>query len=149
MAIAHDDDRCRSSRSCKCLGCTIAITALRHDGNDLRHARQNTGDCLLGNGLRPLSVNGTCDLELVVICDASLDTGMNFVVDEDTGKTPDFQKVSTIGQATGQVVDLNLAHLLEIDRDAPGARFRYHAVEGNDNNTGITGFLHGAIEGRG
>ena len=81
-----------------------------------------------------------------MVGDARLDARVNFVVDEDTGKAADFQKLAAIRQPSGQVVDLDLAHFLEVDRDAPGAGFGDDPIEGDDDDTGITGFLDGAVQ---
>ena len=78
---------------------------------------------------------------------AFFNTGMDVVIDRNTGEAADFEQVAAIGITLCEIIDLAFAHGLEIDRDAPGARLGDNAVEGNDGDARIAGFLHRAIQG--
>ncbi len=72
---------------------------------------------------------------------AFFDAGMDIVIDGNTGKAANFEQVAAIREALGKIVDLAFTHRLEIDRDAPSTRLGHDAVEGNDRDARIAGFL--------
>ena len=74
---------------------------------------------------------------------------MDCVIDEHAGKASDLEEIATVLHLVGQIVELDRAHLLEVDGDPPGARFGHDAVEGDDGDAGIAGLLDDAIQGIG
>ena len=91
------------------------------------------------------------DLELRVLGDALVDARGDLVVDEDAGEAADLEQVAALRQLLGEVEHLVLAHLLEVDRDPPGAGLGDDAVEGDDGDPGVAGLLDRAVQafGRG
>ena len=125
----------------------VAVAALRHDRDDvLRQARQDAGDRRLRLRLVPVAVHRADDLELRVLGDAFVDALGDLVVDEDAGEAADLEQLAALRELVLQVEHLVLAHLLEVDRDAPGARLRDDAVEGDDGDAGVAGLLHRAVQ---
>jgi hypothetical protein len=77
-----------------------------------------------------------------------MDAAGDLVVDEDAGEAADLEQVAAVGQTAGEVVELAAAHLVEVDGDAPGAGLGHDAVEGDDGDAGVAGFLDRAVERR-
>ena len=96
-------------------------------------------------------MHGADDLELRVLGDALVDALRDLVVDEHAGEAADFEQLAALRQLVLEVEDLVLAHLLEVDRDPPGAGLGDDAVEGDDDHAGVAGFLDRAVQrvGRG
>ena len=65
-------------------------------------------------------------------------------------KTPARPRISRRLPPSGHLVleieHLVLAHLLEVDRDPPGAGLGHDAVEGDDDHAGVAGFLDRAVQ---
>ena len=76
---------------------------------------------------------------------------MDRVVDRGAGKAADLEQVAALGLELRHLLDFLLAHVLEVDDDAPGAGLGDDAVEGDDDDAGVAGLLDGAVErvGRG
>ncbi|MNL60464.1 hypothetical protein D3C87_1842780 [compost metagenome] len=72
---------------------------------------------------------------------------MDFIVHRNAREAADFEQVATLRHRLGEIVDLACAHRLEIDRNAPCAGLGHDAVERDDGNAGVAGFLHGTVEG--
>ena len=112
-----------------------------------RQARQDAGDGLLRHVLRPVAMHRADDLELRV--SRATPSWMPAEISSST-KTPARPRISSrlppSGSFFGEIHDLVLAHLLEVDGDAPGAGFGDDAVEGDDGDAGVAGFLDGAVE---
>jgi hypothetical protein len=89
------------------------------------------------------------DLELRMLGHALMDAGGDLVVDEDAGKAADLEQVAALGQLLGEILDLVLAHLVEVHGDAPGAGLGDDAVEGHDDDAGVAGLLDRAVQGVG
>ena len=125
----------------------VAVAALRHHRDDvLRQARQDAGDGGLRLRLVPVAVHGADDLELRVLGDALVDALGDLVVDEHAGEAADLEQLAALRHLVLEVEDLVLAHLLEVDRDAPGAGLGHDAVEGDDGHAGVAGFLDRAVQ---
>ena len=145
MAVAHDDERNRPACGLESLGRTKAVTALGYDGADRRQGRQDAGHGLLGHVLRPIAMDGAGDLKLGVLGNTFMDTSADLVIDENTGQTTDLQELAAFRHFFGEVEHLILTHLFEVNGNAPGARFGDDAVERNNGNTGVAGFLDRAV----
>ena len=61
-----------------------------------------------------------------------MDPLADLIVDEHAGEPADLEELAAFGELFGEVENLVLAHLVEVDRDAPGAGFGDDAVEGDD-----------------
>ena len=72
----------------------------------------------------------------------------DLVVDEDAGEAADLEEVAALRHLLGEVEHLVLAHLLEVDGDAPGAGLGDDAVEGDDGDAGVAGLLDRAVQRR-
>jgi hypothetical protein len=87
-------------------------------------------------------------VELRVLGHALMDAGRDLVVDEDARQAPDLEQIAAIRQPSGQIIHLDPAHFMEVDRDAPGAGLGDDAVEGHDDDARVAGFPHRAVERR-
>ena len=85
---------------------------------------QDAGDRLLRHVLRPVAVHRADDLELRVLGDALVDALEICVVDEDAGEAADLEQVAALRHLLGEVEDLVLAHLLEVDARCARRRAR-------------------------
>ena len=76
---------------------------------------------------------------------------MDRLVDRGAGKAADLEQIAALRLELGHLLDFLLAHVLEVDDDAPGAGLGDDAVEGDDDDAGVAGLLDGAVEriGRG
>src|SRR5690606_33515353 len=124
----------------------ISDAARRLDRINCRLAWENARDGTLCDVCGPVAIDGTDDLEFRMLLHAFFDAGMDIVIDGNTGKAANFEQVAAIREALGKIVDLSFTHRLEIDRDAPSARLGHDAVEGNDRDACIAGFLDRAIQ---
>jgi hypothetical protein len=74
---------------------------------------------------------------------------MDRVVDRGAGEAPDFQEVPALRLELRHMLDLLLAHVLEVDDDAVGAGLGDDPVEGDDDDPRVAGLLDGAVRLRG
>ena len=86
------------------------------------------------------------DLELRVLRHALVDALRNLVVDEDAGEAADLKQIAAFWHLLLQVEDLVLAHLLEVDGDAPCARLGDDAIERYYRDASVAGLLDGAVQ---
>ena len=72
--------------------------------------------------------------------------GVDGVVDRGPRKAADLEQVAALGLELRHLLDFLLAHVLEVDDDAVGARLGDDAVEGDDDDAGVAGLLDRAIQ---
>ncbi len=104
FAVAMTITRGRRRLAASKLGCTVAVTALGHDGGDLRQARQDAGDGTLCD-VGPVAMDGATILNCGY-CSTPAWMPPRFRRHEDAGEAADFEQVTAIGELLGQIFDL-------------------------------------------
>ena len=74
------------------------------------------------------------------------DAVMDRLVDRGAGEAADLEEVPALRLELRHLLDFLLAHVLEVDDDAPGAGFGDDAVEGDHHDPGVAGLLDGAVQ---
>ena len=75
-----------------------------------------------------------------------LDALVDRVVDRGAGEAADLEEVPALGLELRHLLDLLLAHVLEVDDHAVGAGLGDDAVERNNDDAGVAGLLDGAVQ---
>ena len=71
---------------------------------------------------------------------------MDGVVDRRSREAADFEQVPALRLELRHLLDFLLAHVLEVDDHAIGARLGDDAVEGDDDDAGVAGLLDRAVQ---
>jgi hypothetical protein len=69
------------------------------------------------------------------------DAVVDGLVDRSAGEAADLEEVPALRLELRHLLDFLLAHVLEVDDDAPGAGLGDDAVEGDDDDAGVAGLL--------
>ena len=124
----------------------VAVAALVDDADDVGERRQDARHRLLRRGLVPIAGDRADDLELGMVLDGFDDAVVDGLVDRRAGEAADLEEVAALRLELRHLHDFLLAHVLEVDDHAPGAGLGDDAVEGDDDDAGITSLLDGAVQ---
>src|ERR1700758_2666346 len=128
LPVAHYDDRFLATGGSKGLSGPITVAALIHHAPNVRKRRYDCGDRFLCRRLIPITLNAIHDFEFWMLFDTFRNTGMNRVIDRSAGQATDLQQVASL-YPFGQLYNLLLTVILEIDYDPPSARFSDDTIE--------------------